>query len=349
MARAAKAGQIPGTAAYAGSVLPDVPVSARVIDYSEAEYRDLEVATSGETVAFANSESVSWIDIDGLHDAQQIQALCERFSIHPLWIEDILNPVSRPKAEVLDNRVFVITRMVHVLPDGTLDTEQVSLVLGDAWVLSFQERPGDVWDGVRRRLESGAGRIRRMNSDYLLHALLDAIVDNYFLVLETLEIQVDAGEDDAVQNPRGGLPVDYLGLKHELAGFRKSVWPMRESLGVLLAAEAACLSSDSLPYYRDIYDHIVQVMDILDATRERLNGVLELHLAMQGQRLNEIMKVLTLVSTIFIPLSFLTGLYGMNFVWMPELRLPWAYPVLLGVMATIGISMGLWFRRRQWL
>jgi len=348
-ARAASLNQVPGTPRYTGPERPDTPVRARIIDYNADHHAIEDIQAASEIEDYLGPDTVSWINVDGLHDEAQIVAICERFGVHPLWVEDLLNLASRPKAEVTEDQVLVITRAVRLLDTGELDTEQVSLILTPSCVISFQERPGDVWDGVRRRIETGAGRVRRMGADYLLHAMLDAVVDHYFLILEHLEKGVDAAEDQAVKAPSNALPLRFLDLKQELAGFRQTVWPTREALAALLRAENSPISAGTAPYYRDLYDHIVQVMDITDATRERLVGVVDLNVALQGQRLNEIMKVLTLVSTVFIPLSFLAGLYGMNFEWMPELKWPWAYPTLLSIMVVVGLSMGLWFRSRRWV
>ena len=347
-AAAERVHRIPGQIGLLASTDSTVPVHARVLDYGPDRHEADVVETAAELERYLNAETVSWINIDSLEHPEQIASLAKRLGVHALWIEDCLNPSSRPKAEILGDQMLVVARVCRILDDGTLDTEQVSLILGPTWLLSIQERPGDVWDGVRKRLANGVGRLRTMGADYLLHAMLDAMVDNDFLVLEAMERQVDAAEDRAVMAPSGALPVDFMALKQELSGFRQSVWPMREAIGSLMRNDTAPIAVETQPFYRDLYDHIVQVMDIVDATRERLTGVVELNLALQGQRLNEIMKVLTLVSTVFIPLGFLAGLYGMNFEWMPELKFAWGYPVMLGIMGTIGLVMALWIRSRKW-
>lgn len=327
---------------------PDHTLTIRAIDYTPSSVAEHALSGSEDVTSFAKSDTVTWINVDGLHDAAAIQDLGTRLDIHPLWIEDVLNPTCRPKAETGNEQVLVVSRAVRITAESTVDSEQITLIAGDGWVVTFQERPGDVWDPLRRRLTQGSGRIRSMKSDYLLHALLDVMVDHYFLVLEWYEDQVDAIEDRAITSPSGNLPVDFLRMKQELGGLRQTIWPMREALGSLLSAEEPPRTQETSIYFRDLYDHIVQVMDILDATRDRLTGVVELNLSLQGQRLNEIMKVLTLVSTIFIPLSFLAGLYGMNFTWMPELQIWWAYPALLALMATVILTMGWWFRKQKW-
>ncbi len=351
-ARAAsrKQGAPPGAAIYAGDALPDVPVTVRVVDYSPEQVRELEALNANELGPFRGADTVTWINLDGVHRVEEVQAIGAAFGLHPLWIEDILNPTSRPKTEVMDEQVLVITRMALGGADeaGRVETEQVALVLGVGWVLTFQERPGDVWESLRQRIRTGGGRVRRMRSDYLLHALLDAVVDHYFVALESLESRVDALEDAALSNPDVDLKRVYA-LKGELSDFRRVVWPARESVATLLMRDSEALSPETAPYFRDLYDHVVQVMDILETSRERVVGVFELHLAVNGYHLNQIMRVLTVVSTVFIPLTFIAGIYGMNFHNMPELDWPWAYPAVWGLMLLIAGGMALWFRTRKWM
>lgn len=347
---ALKHGLPPGAPVYAGDAAPDVAVAVRVMDYSPTEVQESDALRTDQLKAHRDSSSVTWINLDGIHQADQVQAVCRTFGVHTLWVEDILNPSSRPKTEVMDDKVLVITRMVRAGGEGPagLSTEQVAMVLGPSWVLTFQEQAGDVWDALRQRIRTGGGRIRRMRADYLLHALLDAVVDHYFLALEALEMRVDVLEDGALD----GLPVDLRKVhaqRRELAAFREVVWPSREAIAALLKRDAEAIGQDILPYYRDLYDHVVQVMDILESSRERLVGVFELHLAVNGHQLNQIMRVLTVVSTVFIPLTFIAGIYGMNFKYMPELEYEWAYPAVWVLMVATALGMAHWFRTRQWM
>jgi magnesium transporter len=347
--RQAKEGLPPGTPIYAGEPR-DFPVTVQVIDY-DAEHHVERIETNVADLCTYRDRptSVTWINLDGIHDAAAVAAIGETFGLHSLWIEDILNPTSRPKVEILEDRVLLIARMVEEMADGNLEYEQVSLVLGPGFVLTFQERPGDVWDALRKRIATLGGRVRRMGADYLLHALLDATVDHYFVVLERLESQVDVLETRAIESPETSLPVQFQALKSELQSLRSVVWPTREAISTLVRGETAIIAPATMPFYRDLYDHVVQVMDIVDATRDRLVWVVELHLALTSQRMNEIMKVLTLVSTVFIPLSFIAGVFGMNFDVMPELHEEWGYPAVLTLMATIGFGLLLWFRAQKWL
>jgi magnesium transporter len=349
-AAALKQGLPPGTPVYAGEELPDVAVAVRVMDYSAAEVQESDALRTDELKPHRDSPTVTWINLDGIHQVEQVQAVCRTFGVHALWVEDILNPSSRPKTEVMDDKILVITRMARAArdPSAGLSTEQVAMVLGPSWVLTFQEQAGDVWDALRQRIRSGGGRIRRMRADYLLHALLDAVVDHYFISLEALEGRVDTLEDGALD----GLPVDLRRVheqRRELAAFREVVWPTREAIAALLKRDSEAIGQDILPYYRDLYDHVVQVMDILETSRERLVGVFELHLAVNGHQLNQIMRVLTVVSTVFIPLTFIAGVYGMNFKHMPELEWAWAYPAVWALMVATALGMAHWFRTRQWM
>ncbi len=349
-AAAKKQGAPPGAAIYAGDELPDFAVSVRVLDYSTTEVQESDALGTDRLRELRDTATVSWVNLDGVHQVEQVKAIGKTFGIHALWLEDILNPASRPKTEVMDDKVLVITRMVRATEDSQtiLETEQVAMVLGPTWVLPFQERPGDVWDALRQRIRTGGGRIRRMQADYLLHALLDAVVDHYFVALEVLEGRVDVLEDVALNGQNVDLRRVHE-LRRELAAFREVVWPTREAISALLKRDTEAISADIQPYYRDLYDHVVQVMDILETSRERLVGVFELHLAVNGHQLNQIMRVLTVVSTVFIPLTFIAGIYGMNFKYMPELDWQWAYPTVWVLMVGVAVSMGYWFRTRQWM
>ncbi|MEZ4318281.1 MAG: magnesium/cobalt transporter CorA [Myxococcota bacterium] len=344
---AEKRGLPPGTPVYTGDV-EGVPVHVQVIDYAPDRLDELEVDDAQRLSSYRDEASVTWINLDGIHQADQVQAIARIFDLHPLWMEDILNPQGRPKAEVLDDKVLVVARMVHRV-EGVVNTEQVALVLGPGWVLTFQEQAGDVWESLRSRIRQGKGRIRKMKADYLMHALLDDIVDAYFVALEEVESRVDGLEAAALDPSTRIDNAAIFALKQELADFRRAVWPMRESVSALLKADGGPISAAVVPYLRDVYDHVVQVMDILESSRERVVGVYELHLSVTSHRLNDIMKVLTLVSTIFIPGTFVAGVYGMNFKHMPELEWEYGYPFAWAVMLGLGALGGIWAWRRRWL
>lgn len=341
-------GAVPGTAIYTGDVEAGVPVAVDVLDFTPDAIVETQGSDTEALTRLGKAESVTWINLDGIHDVGPVEQVCRALRVHPLWVEDIVNPASRSKTETIDDQVLVIARMVRLV-DDRIHTEQVAIVMGPGWVLTFQERPGDVWTGLRERIRRNEGRVRRMKADYLLHALLDAIVDHYFLVLEFTETLVDGLEAQAI-DPRSTLKLtDIFTLKNELADFRRTVWPMREAIGSLLRLEDGPFDERVLPFYRDLYDHILSVMDILETSRDRVVGVFELNLAVSGARLNDIMKVLTIVSTIFIPMTFIAGVYGMNFDHIPELHWSYGYLYVWSLMlGSAAVGAGVVISRR-WL
>lgn len=342
-----RAGKPPGTPIYHGEERSE-PVHVHVLDYGPQHLEQREAFDALELRRYADPKSVSWINIDGIHQVEQVQAVCRAFDIHPLWVEDIVNSDTRPKAEYLGDRVFVVARMAEV-DTGSLDTEQVSIIAGPGWVLTFQEHDGDVWQPLRARIEAGTGRVRTMRADYLLHALLDAIVDHYFVAIEEVEVRVD-GMEAAALDPDTTVDLkEVFKIKNELTSFRRAAWPMREAVSSLLRDEEGPVTSEVVPFFRDLYDHVVQVMDILETSRERVVGVYELHLAVTSHRLNDIMKILTIVSTIFIPMTFVAGVYGMNFDNMPELHWDWGYPLSWLLMLGSGVGGALWMYSRKWV
>ncbi len=344
----------PGTPVYTGEI-EGTPVEVSVLDYSADDVSAPEVSDSGRLARYAGTTTVSWIDLVGIHQVDEVTAVCRAFGVHPLWIEDICNPSSRAKTDRMDDQVLVVAKMVRVVDvDGErtlVPHEQVSMVLGDGFVLTFQERPGDVWDELRDRIRSAKGRIRRMGSDYLLHALLDAVVDHQFFALEVLEARVDALEGRAI-DPDDRLDLQIIfALKSELSDFRRLAWPLRESVNQLVRMDdsESPIGPDVQPFLRDLLDHVHQVMDIVDASRDRTVGVYELHLAVTGHRLNDIMKLMTIVTTIFVPMTFIAGVYGMNFDHIPELHWPYGYAYVWSLMLGCAVICGVFVWSRRWL
>ena len=323
-------------------------MALRLIDYGPDGLREAEQATPGELATLSGTAEVSWVDVTGVHDAQLVQAICTPFSVHPLAVEDVLNTSTRPKSEDHGDHLLLALRVAR-FEAAELDLEGVSLVLGPSWVITFQERPGDVWDPVRDRIRTARGRIRGRGADYLLHALLDAVVDGYFVVLEQLEDRVEALEDRALSGHDPDLPRSVHELKGTLMALRRAVSPLREALGQLAREESGLIEDRTRPFLRDLTDHVLQVLDLIDASRDRLVGVLELHLAVTSHRLNEVMRVLTVISAIFIPLTFLPGIWGMNFEQMPELGWRWGYPAALGLMGVVAAVTVVVVRRNRWL
>jgi magnesium transporter len=281
-----------------------------------------------------------------------VTEICEAFGVHPLAVEDVLNTASRPKLDVYDNQQLVLAvDMVFLDGDpGEVSTEHVTLIAGPGFVLSFQEgRAGDMFDPVRTRIRGGTGRIRSLGCDYLLHALVDAIVDGYFVVLDKLEDRIDQIESTAFVDRSPELPAKVYAMKSELGVVRRAVFPLREAVSRMLRGETPLVSRQVEPYLRDLADHVMQSLDMIESGRDRLTNVLEVYLAAATHRMNDVMKVLTVVSTIFIPLSWIAGVYGMNFDVMPELHWAFGYPLAVGSMLAVAAGMLLYFWRRGWL
>jgi len=344
-----KAGQVPGTPVYVGEERAAEVIISRFA-YDEADVHRDVLDSVEECISSRESPQISWINVDGVHDVEKIQRIGEGFNLHPLVIEDIVHTGQRPKVEEYDSLLFVVLRMLRWNEESEqIDDEQVSVVLGPSWVLSFQERAGDVFDPVRERIQSSRGRIRRLGSDYLAYALIDAVVDHYFSILETLGERIEALGEDMTENPKREDLQSIRHLKRELLFMRKSVWPLREVLGSIQRDESEVVKESTRPYLRDVYDHTIQIIDTVETFRDMVSGLMDLYLSSISNRMNEVMKVLTIIATIFIPLSFFAGLYGMNFVYMPELQWRFGYFGLLGLMFAVGGGMLLYFRHRKWL
>ena len=297
-----------------------------------------------------DSAITTWINLDGLSDTDLIGALGQHFGLHPLVQEDILNTEQRPKMEDFDNYIYVVLKMLFQ-PENTdsIHEEQVSLIMGPDFVLSIQEQPGDVFQPIRDRLLAGKGRIRIAGTDYLTYALIDVIVDNYFIILEQLGERIADMEDEVLQEPTPDTLETIHRLKHDLIHLRKSVWPLRELISGLQRSDSEMISNTTKIFLRDVYDHTIQVIDTIESFRDMVSSMMDIYLSSVSNRMNEIMKVLTLIATVFMPLTFIVGVYGMNFNYMPELHWKWGYPAVLGVMLCIGVCMWILFKRKKWL
>jgi magnesium transporter len=339
----------PGSVVYTGSPRTE-PVRISVIDYDEEHLSETDDVSVEECLAFRTTRSVSWINLTGVHEADIISRIGEAYDIHPLTLEDIVHTDQRPKQDEFEAYQFVVVRMLHHRPDDDhLSSEQVGLLIGDRWVISFQEYSGDVFEPVRERIRGAKGRIRRLGADYLSYALIDTIVDHYFHVIDEIGTDIEAVEESVLGGSDDGA-VEAIGrLRNKVLFVRKTVWPVREVCKDLLSAENKLVSQKVRVFFRDVEDHVLQAVEALDAQRELLAGIMDLYQTNQGNRMNEIMKLLTMIGTIFIPLSFLAGLYGMNFEVMPELGWPFGYPVLLLVMAGVATGFLFYFRRKRWL
>ncbi len=348
--RSKKAGLPPGTLVFLGEQRVTTP-SIRVIAYNAGSISEITVETPDECQARIKDDCVTWINITGLHDTDLIRRVGERFNIHPLVLEDIVNTGQRPKVEDHGQLLFLVVRMLYRrdLTDAPVVSEQVSILLGHRFVITFQEMEGDVFDIIRNRIRSGGGRIRHRGADYLAYALLDAIVDGYFAVLERLDDDIEKVHQDALDHPQPATLHAIHEVKRQLVSFRRHLWPMREALSTLQKSESPLISRELSPYLQDVYQHSYQVIDTIESMREMVVSALESYMSSISNRMNEVMKVLTIISTIFIPLTFIAGVYGMNFEYMPELKWPFAYAATLGGMVLVAIGMIIFFKRRHWL
>ncbi|MDA7949110.1 MAG: magnesium/cobalt transporter CorA [Hyphomicrobiaceae bacterium] len=334
---------------------PDDAVSSqiRVMTYDAETITEHQVATVEEIVALRGKDKVLWVDISGLSDIELIRALGEAFSLHRLALEDVVSVHQRPKAEDYGDYAFIVTRTL--VPDTLTDTEQVSMFLGPDYLLTFQERHADCFHAVRKRLLDAAGRIRGSGADYLCYALIDSIIDGYFPKLELYGEKLEALEDDVVQKPDPAHIGELHDLKRNFLMIRRAVWPLRETINTLIRDDHAHFTESTRIYLRDCYDHAIQLIDIVETYREIANGLLDVYISSVSAKLNEVMKVLTIIATIFIPLGFVASLYGMNFdqdasPWnMPELRWKYGYPAVLLFMTAVGCGMLYYFWRMGWI
>jgi magnesium transporter len=342
-------GAPPGTLVYTGPERVE-PVAVELIQYGEEQLVEQQLTHDADFKEIAGRDPLTWINVDGLSDVQLTEAIGSAFGLHPLVLEDLVHTGQRAKVEEYDDYLFVVLRMLTLDTDESrVRSEQVGIVLGDGWVLSFQEREGDVWDPVRDRIRAERGRIRKRGADYLAYALIDAVVDHYFLILERMADLAEDLEVGTLENPTPETMRAIHNLRHEMLVVRRAIWPLREATNSLTRTESALVNEDTQVYLRDVYDHTVQVVDMAETLRDVVSGLMDLYISSVSNRMNEIMKVLTIMASVFIPLTFLAGIYGMNFEVMPELGIPWAYPTLLAIMFVIGIGLIYYFRKRRWL
>ncbi|MFC1699888.1 magnesium/cobalt transporter CorA [Candidatus Omnitrophota bacterium] len=324
--------------------------------YDEKEFQEKEIKTVEESFHFRDTSTVTWINIDGIHDVKIIEKIGSHFGFHPLMMEDIVNTGQRPKLEDFESYIFIVLKMLYFDEKaGEINAEQVSLIIGSNFVISFQEKEGDVFNPLRERIRSAKGRIRKTDADYLAYSLLDAIVDNYFLILEKSGEKIGAIEEKVVANPAPRTLQIIHQLKRDIIFLRKSVWPLREVVNILERSESKLIKKATRIFLRNVYDHTIQVIDTIETYRDMVSGILDIYLSSVSNRMNEVMKVLTIIATIFIPLTFIAGIYGMNFnseasAWnMPELNWKFGYLASLGVMAVVALVMMAYFKRKKWL
>jgi len=346
---AKKAGLPPGSLLHIGRQYTET-VQIQMVTYNADQVQVKELHSAADLSGLSFDNAVTWIHIRGLHNTDLIAAICDFFHIHPLVQEDIVSSEHRPKIEDYTDYLFMMLNTFWLNEEADLlEDEQISFVLGASYLISFQESDRNLFDPMVMRINNIQSRIRKEGADYLAYALLDVVVDNYFIILETLGEKIETVEEDLVtQTNEDALKKIHI-LKRQMLFFRKAVWPLREVIGFLSRGETPLLKSSTLLYMRDVYDHTVQINDTLETYRDIVSGMLDIYLSSISIRMNEIMKVLTVISTIFIPLTFIVGVYGMNFDNMPELRWPWGYFALWGIMLSIVFGMVRFFRIRKWL
>lgn len=347
--KARAAGLSPGTLVHIGRERTE-PVKLQIIEYDEERLEEREVATAEQCFPFLDAPTQTWLNVTGVHELDAIEKIGQHLHLHPLLLEDIANTTQRPKVEDYEGYLFVVLKMLHYDEErSAVSVEQVSLVLGKDYLISFLEDEGDVFDVVRARLRSGTGRLRKFGVDYLAYALIDAIVDNYFVILEKIGDDLEEIESDLVTTPDQETLQDIYGLKREMIALRRAVWPLREVIGFLERGESPLIRPNTLVYLRDVYDHTVQIIDTVESGRDLLSGMLDIYLSGLSNRMNEIVKVLTIFSTLFIPMTFFAGVYGMNFAYFPEIHWRWGYLMFWLLMLVILVIMVAYFRRKRWI
>ena len=344
-----KTGLAPGTVVYVGKKAgKDLFID--VFDYNKDYLDEKKLKNIEEVISFENKDTITWININGLNHVKEIEKLGKDFMLHPLILEDIANTQQRPKLEEPDKYIFVVLKRLYFDKDQNLNFENISFIQGPNSVLSFQEADGDVFDMVRDRLRNSKGRVRSNGADYLLYALMDAIVDNYFNLMEVMGEKIEELEENLFsEKPNKDLIHEIHGLKREILKIRRAVYPLREVVNHIDKVDPSLITEKTQLYLRDLYDHVIQVSESIDIQRELIWSLMDMHMTTISNRMNEVMKVLTIMATIFIPLTFIAGVYGMNFENIPELKFEYGYFVLWGVMVVVFLAMLYYFKRKEWL
>ncbi len=344
-----KAGSSPGTLVHVGEKKTD-DIRLSMLHYDAETLLERSLDRVEAALPSLKPATTTWINIDGIHDIAVMEHIGRHFGLHPLTLEDVLNTSQRPKAEAFDDYLFVVMKMLHHdAKKNLIASEQISLILKKNVLLSFQESTGDVFEPVRERIRKGKGRIRTGGSDYLAYALIDAIVDNYFVILEKLGERLEILEEAIDDHPDAGILADIHHIRRELIYLRKQVWPLREIIAHFLKDDVDFIGAATRLFMRDVYDHTIQTIDTIESFRDILSGMQDLYLSIISNRMNEVMKVLTIIATIFIPITFVAGIYGMNFTHMPELTWRWGYLFVWIIILIIIAGMLVFFRRKKWL
>lgn len=349
-----KPGSAPGTIQHVGQRHLD-EIQITVHDYDESRVEKIQIEEIKESKPYLDDPSKTWIKVCGLHDVEKLKSIWSYFDLHPLIQEDIVNTSQRPKVEIYDNCLYFVLRMLSYTSEEGLKSEQISIVLGPNYVLSFQETGQDYFGPILERLKIEESRIRKLGTDYLTYALIDCIVDYYFTALESIGDEMESVEEQLLSQPDDSILHNIHRLRREAIFFRKSVWPLRDAINATIRDDSKFIRDNTKIYLRDVYDHMVQVIDNIENYRDMILGMHDMYMSHVSNRMNEVMKVLTIIATIFIPLTFIAGLYGMNFdpeaspYNMPELNWYWGYPASLAVMLIMALLMLYYFKRKNWI
>ena len=342
-------GQIPGALIYTGNK-ESSPLFIESFDYNKDAFVEKELKTVEEAFQYKSSDTVTWINLNGLNQINEIEKLGEHYNLHPLVLEDIVSTNQRPKIDEYDDYIFIVLKMMYYDVDEKIMSEQVSFILGENYVLSLQEAEGDVFDSLRERIRQAKGRIRGLGSDYLLYALVDSVVDHYYAIIETMGNKIEDLEDNLFEGlTKDEISSEIQSLKREVLKVRRAIFPLREIINRIDKSDSKLIDEKTLHYFGDVYDHIIQVSDTIDIYREMIWGLMDMYMTTISNRMNEVMKVLTIIATIFIPLTFIAGIYGMNFENIPELHYKYSYYILWIVMIVIFLGMLYYFKRKKWL
>lgn len=348
--RARKLGLEPGTVVYVGDKATESPIKLSLFEYNDVSIQESELKKITDCVHEQEHQTVKWLNVDGVHNSQLIVEIGKKFNLHALLLEDVSNTQQRPKLEEYDSTLFLIVKMLsYNEQEKRIEVEQLSLVLGNNFLISFQEdKEGDILDPLRERLRVGKQKIRKSGADYLLYCILDMIIDHYFVILEKLGEEMNELEESIITDTSYGLLRTIYRMKRDMISLRRNIWPMREMLSNLERSENELLTHATNIYFRDIYDHAIQAIETIEMYRDMLSGMLDIFLSSSSNHMNGIMKVLTTISTIFIPLTFIVGLYGMNFDYMPELHWKYGYLSVWILMGLSVLTMAVYFKRKKW-
>ncbi|MEG6584511.1 magnesium/cobalt transporter CorA [Dendrosporobacter sp. 1207_IL3150] len=346
---AKKRGTLPGSLVYIGEAR-DEKSTIELVEYDKDTVCESKFLNVNDLVNYQPTLENTWIDVHGIHDVELVGVIGSHYGIHPLVLEDIVNTNQRPKFEDHGVYAYLTVKMLILSSEGFIaEIHQVSFIVGSNYLISFQETDNEIFKTVRNRMLNTSGKLRTLNTDYLAYSLIDAITDNYYYVLESLSEKIEEIEDKVIERPTPDVVKEIHVLKNELLFIRKAIWPLREVIHAVQRGDSKIFTDETRIYIRDIYDHTRQVIDNIEMYRDMASGLLDIYLSSTSNRLSEVTKVLTIISTIFIPLNFIAGVYGMNFQYMPELSWEWGYPAVLSLMALVALSLICFFRKSEWI